>query len=61
VDWHQPFGRVLGMFVAGDAFEEHDERGRRIQDSDLMLLFNAHHAAIEFRLPAEPSTPAGRC
>ncbi|MFN2348683.1 MAG: glycogen debranching protein GlgX [Thioalkalivibrio sp.] len=54
VDWHQPFGRVLGMFVAGDAFEEHDEFGRRIQDSDLILLFNAHHAAVEFRLPAEP-------
>ena len=55
VDWHQPFGRVLGMFVAGDAFEEYDERGRRIQDSDLILLFNAHHAAVEFRLPAEPA------
>jgi isoamylase len=53
-DWHQPFGRVLGMFVAGDAFEEYDERGSRIQDSDLILLFNAHHAPIDFRLPAEP-------
>lgn len=55
VDWHQPFGRVLGMFVAGDAFEEHDERGRRIRDADLILLFNAHNAPIGFRLPAEPA------
>jgi glycogen operon protein len=50
-EWHQSFARCLGMYIAGDAFEEYDERGQQVRDIDLVLLFNAHHEPIPFRLP----------
>ncbi len=53
-EWHQPFGRCLGLFLAGDAIGEHDERGRKISDVNFILLFNSHHEDIAFTLPAEP-------
>ncbi|MCG5534608.1 glycogen debranching protein GlgX [Ectothiorhodospira mobilis] len=53
-DWGQGFARSLGMFIAGDLFEEYDERGRRVRDTDLILLLNADHEPISFRLPAKP-------
>ena len=40
--------------LAGDAIKEHDERGRRIKDDNLILLLNAHHEDIDFALPEEP-------
>jgi glycogen operon protein len=53
-EWHQSFARCLGLFMAGNAIEEYDERGRPIQDDNLILLLNAHHEPIPFRLPEEP-------
>ncbi len=54
-EWYQSFARCLGLFLAGDAIDEHDERGEKISDDNLILLFNAHHEDIPFALPAEPS------
>jgi len=54
-EWQQSFARCLGLFLAGDAIDEHDERGRRIRDDNFILLFNSHHEDISFTLPAEPS------
>lgn len=54
-EWHQSFARCLGLFLAGDAIDEYDERGEKISDDNLILLFNAHHEDIPFVLPAEPS------
>ncbi|HEX4329212.1 MAG TPA: hypothetical protein VH105_20640, partial [Burkholderiales bacterium] len=31
---------------------ETDERGRPVQDDTFLVLFNAHHDAIEFSLPS---------
>jgi len=52
--WQQSFARCLGLFLAGDAIDEHDERGRKISDANFILLFNSHHEDIPFLLPAEP-------
>jgi len=52
-EWHQSSTRCLGLFLAGDAMEEHDERGRRIRDNNMILLLNAHHKAMPFKLPTE--------
>jgi isoamylase len=52
--WQQSFARCLGLFLAGDAIDEHDERGRKISDANFILLFNSHHEDIQFLLPAEP-------
>jgi isoamylase len=53
-EWQQSFARCLGLFLAGDAFEEHDERGQRVRDSDLLLMLNSHHEEIPFKIPAHP-------
>ncbi len=54
-EWHQSFARCLGLFLAGDAIDEYDERGNKITDANFLLLFNAHHEDIPFIIPAEPS------
>jgi glycogen operon protein len=54
-EWQQNFARCLGLFLAGDAIDEYDERGRLIRDDNFILLLNAHHEDIPFTLPAEPS------
>ena len=53
-EWHQSFARCLGLFLAGDAIDEYDERGEKISDDNFILLFSAHHEEIDFMLPAHP-------
>jgi glycogen operon protein len=50
--WSEPSARCLGVRLAGDAIEEVDSRGEPIAGDTLLLLFNAHHQTIPFRLPA---------
>jgi glycogen operon protein len=53
-EWRQSFARCLGMFLAGSAMEEYDDRGRRVKDDNFILLINAHHEALDFVLPRFP-------
>jgi glycogen operon protein len=39
------------VFLSGRELPERDERGRPVEDDDLLLLFNAHHDALGFVLP----------
>src|SRR5262249_276222 len=50
--WGPGFVRCLGVRLAGDLIGDLDERGERIVGDTLLLLFNAHHEAIPFTLPA---------
>ena len=50
-EWNQHFARCLGVYLAGEALTETDERGRPVRDQNFLLLFNAHHEAIPFKLP----------
>jgi len=50
-EWEHAFARCLGVYFAGEGVTETDERGRRLLDSDFLVLFNAHHEAIPFTLP----------
>jgi glycogen operon protein len=50
-EWRQAFARCLGVYLAGDNLPETDARGRQVRDDDFLLLINAHHEAIAFRLP----------
>ncbi len=52
-EWNQSFARCLGVFLHGDGLTERDERGRPVQDDDLLLLLNAHHDEVPFTLPGE--------
>jgi len=49
-DWQQDFARCLGVYLAGGAIERRGRRGEAIRDSNFLLLFNAHHETIAFRL-----------
>jgi isoamylase len=50
-EWAHDFARSLGVYLSGDALGEVDRRGRPIHDDNFILLFNAHHERIDFRLP----------
>ena len=53
-EWGQSFARCLGQFLPGDTIEEDDDRGNRVRDDNFILLLNAHHETIPFRLPTVP-------
>jgi len=50
-EWNQHFARCLGVYLAGDALTETDLRGRPMHDLNFLVLFNAHHEAVPFKLP----------
>jgi glycogen operon protein len=54
-EWTQDFARSLGVYLEGSALDEVDARGRPVQDESFLVLFNAHHEVVPFRLP-----PMGR-
>jgi glycogen operon protein len=50
-EWNQHFARCLGVYLAGAAIERRDRQGRPVKDNNFLLLFNAHHEMIPFKLP----------
>ncbi|MDQ1346286.1 MAG: isoamylase, partial [Pseudomonadota bacterium] len=50
-EWLHDFARSLGVYLSGEALGEVDARGKAIHDDNFILLFNAHHERIDFRLP----------
>jgi isoamylase len=51
-DWRAGHARCLGMGLPGDQITEVGEHGERIMGDTFIILLNAHHEAIEFRLGA---------
>ena len=51
-DWHNESAQSLGMLVHGQATDETDDRGRRIEGDTMLLLVNASEGEIGFVLPA---------
>jgi glycogen operon protein len=49
-DWQQDFARCFGVYLAGAAIERRRRRGEPVRDSNFLLLLNAHHEAIGFRV-----------
>ncbi len=54
-EWNQANAKTLGVFLSGSAVEEMDERGQPVTDDNFVLLMNAHHEEIPFRLPTVAS------
>ena len=50
-DWSHTGERVLGMLLHGDAADELDERGRRIDGDTLLLVVNGGAKSRRFTLP----------
>ena len=55
-EWTNAFARCLGVYFPGDALTETDSRGRPVKDENFLVLFNAHHEAVPFRLPGYAGT-----
>ena len=51
-DWRTGYAKALGVFFNGEEIPEPDSRGRRLVDDSFLMLFNAHHEALPFVLPA---------
>jgi isoamylase len=53
-DWEDGgWMRTLGMFLNGTAPEIRDNLGQPTEDLDFLLLLNAHHEAVSFRISHE--------
>jgi len=50
-DWRNPQARTIGVFLNGNEVGMETERGEPVRDASFLLLFNAHHDPIRFRLP----------
>lgn len=49
-DWNRTV-RGLGLYLAGEMIGEFDSHNEPIRGESMLLLLNAHHEAIKFRLP----------
>ncbi len=53
-DWEDGgWMRTLGMFINGLAPEIRDSAGRCARDADFLLLLNAYHEPVSFRISHE--------
>jgi glycogen operon protein len=50
-DWRKPFARAVAFLLGGDAIDAIDEHGERIEGDSLLVLMNAHHEPVRYRLP----------
>jgi isoamylase len=56
--WQTEFAKSLQVFLNGEGLASRDPRGNLLTDDHFLLLLNAHHDALTFRLPPEgPSGP----
>ncbi len=52
-DWDAGSTGSVGVFLNGEAITDRDRRGQRVTDDSFLLLFNAHHEAIDWTLPKQ--------
>jgi isoamylase len=50
-DWNKPFARSVAFLLGGDTIMTPDEHGERIVGDTLLVLLNAHHEPVTYRLP----------
>jgi isoamylase len=50
-DWQQSYARSIAFELGGDAIQTPDERGQRIVGDSLLVLMNAYHEPLDFKLP----------
>jgi isoamylase len=50
-DWRNPDARAIGVFLNGDELNMTTQSGEELEDESFLVLFNAHHESLTFRLP----------
>jgi glycogen operon protein len=53
--WHEPELRTIAMQLAGNAINDVDDRGHPIVDNTMLIVLNAFHEEVKFRLPSLPA------
>jgi glycogen operon protein len=51
-DWTDVPMSALGVFLNGQAIAQPDRYGRRVSDDTFLVLFNAHHEHVPWKLPS---------
>jgi glycogen operon protein len=52
-NWRDDFAKTLGIFLNGKAIPSPGPKGEIIVDDNFVLIFNAHHETISFKLPPQ--------
>ena len=50
-NWNHDFARSLGVFLNGRGLHAVGPEGEQILDDNFYVIFNAHHEALEYKLP----------
>jgi isoamylase len=50
-DWRNPEARAIGVFLNGDELNMTTPSGDELRDESFLVLFNAHHEPMTFRIP----------
>ncbi|HEX7311209.1 MAG TPA: glycogen debranching protein GlgX [Gaiellaceae bacterium] len=50
-DWRNPEARAIGVFLNGDELNMTTPSGDDLRDESFLVLFNAHHEPMTFRMP----------
>ena len=50
-DWNDVPTLAVGVFLNGQAIAQPDRYGRRVSDDTFLVLFNAHHEDLQWKLP----------
>jgi glycogen operon protein len=50
-DWSSGFGKAIGVFLNGETIGSPDARGQRVVDDSFLMVFNAHHEALDVTMP----------
>jgi glycogen operon protein len=50
-DWGNGEARAIAVFLNGDELKMETPRGEVVDDESFLVLFNAHHEPITFRMP----------
>jgi glycogen operon protein len=50
-DWRNGAARAIGVFLNGEEIAQQTAHGEHVRDESFLVLFNAHHEPISFRMP----------
>jgi isoamylase len=50
-NWEEDFAKSLAVFLNGRGIKSRDNHGRKIFDDNFYVIFNAHHEALNYKLP----------
>jgi glycogen operon protein len=53
--WTAPWGRSVGFMLNGSTLNTKDQQGRPVVDDSFLILMNAYHEGVEFKMPPCPS------